>query len=146
MCSTCWSNFHPFRMLRASLNICCTTNCHNANDVRLPRYEHFPSELIQCITIYCIICSAIYCYFISCNQCVNWGGPSNLEIVVSKVTFTFFYRTRSGWNCKKCKNVVGLKHEVLKPNLDETKDLYGSYDFYEHHIPYLFSLFYQLRL
>lgn len=61
---------------------------------------------------------------------------------MSKVIFIFFYRIRSGWNCKKCINVVGLKFEVLKLNLDEIKDLYGSYDFYEYYILYLFLLFY----
>lgn len=103
---TCWSSSNPFCMLWAFLdNIWyCTTHCYDANDVRLSRYENFLSELIPWIIIHCSIWSAIQCDVIFGDHCVDRRSPFNLEVIVSKVTLTWYYRTRCWWSCNRLIN------------------------------------------
>lgn len=115
---TCWGSCNRVRVHIASLdNIWrCTTHCYNANVVRLSRYENFPSELIHCTTIHCSICNVIQCYFISGDHCVDRRSPFYLDVIVSKVTLTWYYRTRFWWNCNRLINAclyVKIKFNIL---------------------------------
>lgn len=105
---TSWRYSNPLRMHWAFYdNIrCCTTHCHYVNDIKVSRYENFPSEMIHFITTHCSICIAIYCYFILGDHCVDRCSPFYLEVIVSKVTLTWYYRTRCWWNFNRLTNTL----------------------------------------